>query len=162
MADPKLHCDENAFGIDLQQYDGTKIPFVDGAFDLVVSTHVVEHVPNLRGFISELTCVSSKYVDIEVPCEQNIWVSPKKLQSSVDIGHINLYTPESFMLLLQTCGFQVERIELFDHSLEVLGFPNSPLKGRILKAVRGTLLGINPILASRVFTYHSGALCRSA
>jgi hypothetical protein len=66
------------------------------------------------------------------------------------------------MLLLQTIGLQVERIELFDHSLEVLGFPNSPLKGRILKAVRGTLLGINPILASRVFTYHCGALCRSA
>jgi hypothetical protein len=50
------------------------------------------------------------------------------------------------MLLLQTSGLKVERIELFDHSLEVLGFPNSPFKGRILKALRGTLRGINPIL----------------
>lgn len=162
MADPNLHRDESAIGMELRQYDGTKIPFFDRAFDMVVATHVVEHVPNPRGFISELNRVASKYVYIEVPCELNIRVSPKKLQPSVDTGHINLYNPESFLLLLQTSGLRVERIELFDHSLEVLGFPNAPLKGRILKTVRGALLGINPILASRVFTYHCGALCRVA
>lgn len=162
MADPELHRDENADGIDLRQYDGTRIPFDNEAFDLVYSTHVVEHVPDPRGFISELTRVASKYVYIEVPCELNIRVSQKKLQPSVDTGHINLYTPESFLLLLQTSGLQVECIELFDHSLEVLSFPSAPLKGRILKLARRALLRINPILASRVFTYHCGALCRVA
>jgi ubiquinone/menaquinone biosynthesis C-methylase UbiE len=36
LADPNIHCDEGAVGIQLMQYDGNKIPFEDGAFDLVI------------------------------------------------------------------------------------------------------------------------------
>jgi len=162
MADPNLHRDETASEIELLQYDGTRTPFKDKSFDLVFATHVVEHVPDPRGFIAELARVAREYVYIEVPCELNIRVSQKKLQLSVDTGHINLYTPESFLLLLQTSNLQVELLELFDHSLDVLSFPNSPVKGLMLKAARTSLLKFSPILASRVFTYHCGALCRVA
>jgi SAM-dependent methyltransferase len=161
MADPELHRDERATGIDLRQYNGTNIPFEDNTFDLVVSTHVVEHVPDPRGFIAELIRVSSDYVYIEVPCELTLRANTDRLQPSVNTGHINLYTPESFLLLLQTSGLEVEKFELFDHSIEVLGFPNSPIKGQLMKFTRSALLAINPFLASRLFTYHCGALCRA-
>lgn len=162
MADPNSHRDESATELDLRQYDGKRIPFPDGAFDLVISTHVVEHVPDPRGFISELTRVTNGPIYLEVPCELNVRANRKALQPSVDTGHINLFTPESFHLLLQTSGLEVEGFELFDHSLEVLSFPQSPLKGRFMKTVRSMALSLDPLLASRVFTYHCGALCRKA
>lgn len=162
MADPEAHRDEGAKDVDLRRYDGVRIPFDDGAFDLVVSTHVVEHVPDPRGFIAELSRVASGDIYIEVPCELTVRANRRALQPSVDTGHINLYTPESFLLLLQTSGLEVDRFELFDHSREVLSFPHASLKGWAMKAVRSSMLRLSPFLASRLFTYHCGALCRRA
>jgi len=41
-------------------YDGNKFPFEDNEFDYVICSHVIEHVPNLELFFSELMRVSSK------------------------------------------------------------------------------------------------------
>jgi hypothetical protein len=47
---------------------------------------------------------------------------------------------------------------VFDHSLELLRFQQGPLKAHAKHALRGALLALGPRLASRVFTYHCGAL----
>ena len=41
-------------------YDGTTFPFADGEFDYVICTHVVEHVPNLEHFLSEVFRVGKR------------------------------------------------------------------------------------------------------
>ena len=40
----------------------------------------------------------------------------KSLQRTLDIGHINSYTPGSLAHTLGTSGLAVHRVELFDHS----------------------------------------------
>lgn len=161
MADPQAHIDPavTAAGIRLQQYDGRRLPFGDGSVDFVYASHVVEHVPDPRSFLGELQRVSRRYVYLEVPCELHMRANRDSLQRTLDIGHINAYTPESFVLLLQTAGMNVLRTGLFDHSLAVHAFQGSAFAARVKHGLRGTLLRISPQWASRCFTYHFGVLC---
>jgi hypothetical protein len=162
MVGPNSHRDESATDLDLRQYDSERIPFPKGAFGLVTSTHVVKHAPNPQGFISKLTRVTSGPIYAEVPCELTVRTKRSALQPSVETGHINLFTPESFPLLLRTSGLEVQRFELFDPLYGVLSFRKAPLKGRLMSTVQSMILGLRPILASWVFTYHRGALCHRA
>ncbi len=158
VADPGEHLDRDATGLDLRCYDGSRLPFADDSFELVYASHVVEHVPDPRGFLKELGRVSSRYLYVEVPCEMTVRANPSAIQSALKIGHINAYTPDYFMVLLQTAGMNVSDLRLFDHSRAVHNFGRQPWKGRLMQAVRGTMLSVNPSLAAKLFCYHCGAL----
>jgi predicted TPR repeat methyltransferase len=162
VADPRAHAHPGASGLDLRTYDGQKLDFDDRTFDLVVATHVVEHVPNPRQFLTELARVSRQFVYVEVPCEMRARAPRAKLQSALDIGHINGYSPEYFLILLQTTGLSVLEIELFDHSAGVHKFHSSRLKSLVNMAIRRAFLRISPLLAARLFCYHCGALAAPA
>jgi SAM-dependent methyltransferase len=162
LADPGVHSDTGGTQVELKRFDGYTVPFPDRSFDLVFASHVVEHVPEPRRFIAELARVAGNAVYLEVPCELNLRASRGALQPSIDTGHINMYTPESFMLLLQTSGLLVDHLRLFDHSLDVLQFNSTPLKGHMHKALRSAVFAMNPVWASRLFTFHCGAVCRPA
>ena len=140
-------------------YDGKKIPFPDKSFDFVYATHVLEHVLDERGFLAELSRVARFLVYVEVPCEIHMRTNFKSLQRTLAIGHVNAYTPETFALTLETSGLRVMRLGLFEQDL-----PLQPLsiKNAIKALIRKTLLAANEKLASRVFTYHCGALCLPA
>jgi len=159
MADPTLHRAPQAANLDIAAYDGSHLPFADRSFELSYSSHVVEHVPDPRAFVQEVARVSARWVYFEVPCELHLRADTAALQRTLDIGHINAYTPESFVLLLQTAGLQVVDARVFDHSAEVQGFFTSPLKGRVKQLVRSSLLAASPKWAPRLFTYHVGVLC---
>ena len=53
---------------DCKVFDGYTIPYDDNAFDLVVLSHVVEHVEHPRKLLYEAKRVA-RYVFIEVPLE---------------------------------------------------------------------------------------------
>lgn len=160
MADPNLHRDPTAHALDLRVYDGAVLPFDDHSFDLVYASHVVEHVPDPRRFLTELQRVARRWIYVEVPCEVHLRISHAAVQLALDTGHINAYSPEHFMVLLQTSGLDITRFELFDHSFAVHAFGTSPVRARARMAVRRLLLRLTPLLASRVFCYHCGALAR--
>ncbi|MBL7935065.1 MAG: class I SAM-dependent methyltransferase [Bacteroidia bacterium] len=48
-------------------YDGTKFPFADNEFDYVICSHVLEHVPDVQGFITEIFRVSKHGGYFEYP-----------------------------------------------------------------------------------------------
>jgi ubiquinone/menaquinone biosynthesis C-methylase UbiE len=156
VADPELHSET---ALELMHYDGEALPFNDNSFDLVYASHVLEHVLEPRKFLAELQRVGN-LVYIEVPCELNLRTSYYSLQATLNIGHINAFTPHSFALMLQTTGLEVLDLKIFDHSIEVHQFNSSITTARLKAAVRQGLLGVNASLASKIFTYHCGALCR--
>lgn len=158
MADPDEHRDPAARSLDLRRYDGTRLPFDDDSFDLVYASHVVEHVPDPRGFLAELKRVARHFLFVEVPCEVNLRSGPKAIQNSLRIGHINGYTPDYFMVLLQTADLKVIDMQVFDHSLDVHSYGKARWKGRAIGLVRGTMLKSAPALATRLFCYHCAAL----
>ena len=141
-------------------YDGATIPFADGAFDLVYASHVLEHVPEPRALLYELARVSRDFIYVEVPCELHARTSRRALQSTLDIGHINFYTPDTFRLLLETVGLKVKDFGTWDHSLPVHAFHSSRMKGLAKSIVRKSLLTVSPGVATRLATYHCGAICR--
>ena len=158
VADPREHIHPGAERLDLRAYDGSRLPFEDRSFELVVATHVVEHVPNPRLFLQELARVCSGFIYVEVPCEFKIHLARALVQTALDTGHINGFTPEFFLILLQTTDLQVLEFQLFDHSREVHQFNTSRLRSSVHMAIRRVALKLNPLLASRLFCYHCGAL----
>lgn len=86
-------------------FDGYAIPFPDHSFDLVILSHVLEHVEYERKLLRELQRLAPNQV-IEVPKDYRFGVD-KKVPHFLSYGHINTYTPSSLRFLLRSEGFTV-------------------------------------------------------
>lgn len=163
MADPNCHPHVGVIeaGIKLMRQDHERLPFEDKSFDFVYASHVLEHVTDERRFLAELSRVSRHWIYLEVPCELHFRTNMIAVQSTLNIGHINAYTPESFALTLATSGLDIVSIEAFDHSFETHRFHSGFTAAWIKMLLRRSALNISPNIASRIFTYHVGALCTS-
>lgn len=90
----------------VQVFDGYKLPFEDDSFDLIILSHVLEHVEHERLLLRELRRVATRVL-IEVPRDYKAGVDTR-LKHFLAYGHINVYTPTSLRYLLRTEGFEVE------------------------------------------------------
>ena len=90
----------------VQLFDGYHLPFKDDSFDLIILSHVLEHVEHERMLLREIKRVA-KYGVIEIPIDYKAGVD-KRIKHFLAYGHINVYTPTSLRYLLQTEGFTVE------------------------------------------------------
>ncbi len=89
----------------IQLFDGYNLPFDDSSFDLVILTHVLEHVEHERILLREIHRVA-KMVLIEVPKDYR-YGAHRKYKHFLSYGHINLYTPTSLFFLLLTEKFKI-------------------------------------------------------
>jgi ubiquinone/menaquinone biosynthesis C-methylase UbiE len=90
----------------VQIFDGYHLPFEDNSFDLIILSHVLEHVEHERLLLRELRRVA-RYSVIEVPKDYRAGVDTR-IKHFLAYGHINMYTPTSLRYLLLTEGFEVE------------------------------------------------------
>jgi hypothetical protein len=86
---------------EVKQFDGYTMPYEDGEFDTALCVHVLEHVEHERLFLRELGRIG-KRVFIEVPLEGGF-----RGRVNREYGHINYYSPEFFLNLLETSDLRV-------------------------------------------------------
>lgn len=139
-----------------QLYDGYKIPYVDDQFDLVILSHVVEHLEHPRLLIREASRVGKKLF-IEVPLEHT-WKLPKDFAFD-RVGHINVYTPQTIRHLLQSCDLTIKQQIVTIHSKDVHLYDQGK-QGAMNYEIKRVCLKLFPKLAVNLFTYNSALLCR--
>jgi len=92
--------------VSVQLFDGYHLPFEDNSVDLIILSHVLEHVEHERLLLRELKRVARSCV-IEVPLDYRVGVD-KRIKHFLAYGHINVYTPTSLRYLLCTESFEIE------------------------------------------------------
>ena len=136
-------------------FDGTRSPAEDKTFDLVVLSHMLEHVEEPRQLIKEAARVGN-HVFVEVPLELHLRTQRDFQWTSV--GHINLYDPVVIRHLIQSTGLQVLVERVTCPGRAVFTFQRPGPRGGLHWAVKATLLRLVPFAAKRLFTYHGALL----
>jgi len=142
--------------VECRLFDGERIPYEDGSFDLAILSHVIEHVENPRKLLREAKRVA-RHVFAEVPLEHNLRL-PRDFVSD-DLGHINAYTSKTVRRLLQSCGFEVLDEIVTNRSRETYAYHGDRAAG-LKHWIKEQALRAFPGLAMSFWTYHCSLLCR--
>jgi hypothetical protein len=126
--------------------------------DLIVLSHVIEHVEHPRQLLYEARRVG-KRIFVEVPLEDNIRMSADFTFDKV--GHINFYNVKTIRRLLQSCGLKIIRARLSHSSVAAYKFQKGR-RGVINYWIKEALLRTVPDFAARKFTHHYSILAMPA
>ena len=95
---------EGAIGLDINPRTGADVihdlgvfpyPFEDNEFELIVSRHVIEHVPDVLGFVDELYRIAAPGARIEIVAPH--YTNPDWASDPTHRNHLNSYTFTSFV-----------------------------------------------------------------
>jgi len=92
--------------VSCQTFNGYQLPFEDGYFDLVILSHVLEHVEFERVLLREIRRVSRHQV-IEIPLDFTALRNEAFHLVGPSYGHINAHSPDSLRFLLSQEGLLV-------------------------------------------------------
>jgi ubiquinone/menaquinone biosynthesis C-methylase UbiE len=104
--------------ISCQAFNGYNLPFKDDSFDLVILSHVLEHVEYERALLREARRVS-KYQVIEVPMDFGALENDHFQMLGPSYGHINVYSRSSLRYQLSIENFVVLDDMLGQYTLAV-------------------------------------------
>lgn len=144
-------------GFDAQVFDGSHVAMSDKSVDLVVMSHVVEHLEHPRILLWEAARVGA-HVCIEVPLEHTVRLKEGTVYNPV--GHINFFTAQTARMLLLSAGYEVIATRLANPERALLVYSQGRVKGTLHWLIRELGLKLMPGLASKVFVYHYAILAR--
>lgn len=145
---------------DVVVFDGSRLPVPDGAFDLAVMSHVVEHLENPRLALAEAARVA-RHVYIEVPLEYRVTNRRMSKRFELDhVGHLNFYTPNLARLLVESSGYTVLACSPRHVRREVYTFHRPGINGLSRYWIKEACLRVAPRLACSVLGYHFGLVYR--
>jgi SAM-dependent methyltransferase len=153
-------------GASFAVFDGARVPADDGAYDLAVLSHVLEHVPDPPALLAEAARVAP-VVLVEVPLEDNRSAArPAKRAEAARIGHIQFFDRGTIHALVREAGLAI-RAELADPLLlahHAFGAAGAKARARIaVKAgVRRVAWRLAPRAAERAFTVHYACVAARA
>ena len=100
-------------GVRVEVFDGERLPVEDGAYDLAVLSHVLEHVPDPAALLAE-AARAAPWVLVEVPLEDNRSAArPAKRAEAARIGHIQFFDRAAVGALCRHAGLEI-RADLAD------------------------------------------------
>ena len=144
----------------IEAYDGSRVPAADGAYELAILSHVLEHVPDPAPLLAEAARLAP-WVLVEVPLEANRSAArPAKRAEAARIGHLHAFDRAAVRALLAGAGLRAHG-ELTDP----LPYEHHAFFGRRGRAaakwaVRAALHRLAPHAAERLFTVHYAVLAR--
>jgi len=136
---------------------GSAIPAEADSAELVVMSHVVEHLEHPRTLLLEAIRLAP-WTIIEVPLELNLRTPVNYVPDA--LGHINKYNAVSIRHLVQSVGFRVVHQFTTNPSLAVARFTDDSLRRSAAWSVKQLLLRALPPIARGLFTYHETLLAR--
>jgi SAM-dependent methyltransferase len=145
-------------------YDGLHLPVPDGAYDLGILSHVLEHVPDPTALLAEVAR-ACRAVLVEVPLEANLSAQrSRKREHATEVGHLQRLDRPAAREIVARAGLSVA-CDLDDPlPLEVHRFfaatPSARVTATAKWALRAALHRLAPSLARRLFTVHYACLCR--
>ena len=140
------------------QFDGARIPADDQAFDLVLATHVLEHVPAPEPLVDELLRVSRRALLIEVPLERNLSARrPVARAASEAAGHLHRFDRAQVRRMVTRSGWRIrgELVDPLPLAVHAFGAETSADRARArVKWLIRSGLTLWPGLGERVITLH--------
>jgi SAM-dependent methyltransferase len=152
---PQLDC--------VELYDGLHVPSADGAFELGILSHVLEHVPDPASLLIEVAR-ACEAVLVEVPLEANLSARRAvKREHASEVGHLQRLDRKAVRQMVARAGLRIA-CELEDPlPAAVQRFFASTASARAAASAKWALrTGIHklaPALARRAFTLHYACLC---
>jgi SAM-dependent methyltransferase len=141
--------------VECKLFDGYNIPYDDDKFDLVILSHVVEHLEYPRKMLYEASRVG-KYIFIEVPLEDNFRLANKYVPDKA--GHINFYSPKTISRLVQTSELEILSCLITIPSYRVFRY-SLGRKAALVYLPLKLLLQLMPNISTRLFTYYCSLVC---
>ncbi len=147
-------------------YDGSHLDEPDGAYDLGILSHVLEHVPEPPALLAEVARACGAVV-VEVPLEANLSARRAgKREHAEEVGHLQRLDRDAARAIATSAGLTIVA-ELEDPlPLAVHRFFARTARARLLGtlkwALRSSLHRLAPRLARRLFTVHYACLCVSS
>lgn len=135
--------------------DQDVVPLGDDTADLVIMSHVVEHLEHPRALLYEARRIAPLLI-VEVPLEHHVR-QPRDFVFD-DLGHINAYTAKSIRRLVQSCRFRVLLQETTNVDLATRTFFDAGIKAKTAWRVKEGVLRTVPALGRALFTYHETLL----
>jgi len=144
-------------------YDGSRLDQPDGAYELGILSHVLEHVPDPAALLREVARVCGAVV-VEVPLEANASARrASKREHAEEIGHVQRLDRAAARKIAACAGLTVaaeleDPLPLAVHTFFARGTLGRA-RGAAKWALRTTLHRSARRLARKVFTVHYACLC---